>query len=620
MKSPSNPINHGSKPPPPTTSKDKSSKSIPKRAPPPRSKRFTYTDHDDFTRSFQIKGTSFRISNTFSPLGIVGKGSYGVVCAATDDLCGGRVAIKKIKPVSGDTWDAKHVLRELRLMRLMEHHPNVISLLDLNIVEAEDELYIVMELMDSDLHKIIQSKQSLTRAHLQVLMKQILNGVKAMHQNNVLHRDLKPGNILVGKDCQVRITDFGLARSIENIKKENDEDDDGNEENKNPASAMTEYVVTRWYRCPELLLAPHVAYSSAVDLWSVGCIFAELILREPLFPGRSYVHQVQLILDAIGTPPDVAAMGFEPRKDAAAYLKRQKSQPGRPWSTLFPGADPEAVDLISHLLLFNPKLRFGSSDALNHGYFRGTTELPCKEEQKTPGGENLTPPPVAVDFDFDNDTIKLEELKRLILGEVKIMQERNRIKREALREKKESRFATEMSPSRDANNTDLAKSERKSEEKTRKKPDEKTKAKEESSAPTPPKQQSAPTEPQEDSHFTNQLKKTASNRSLKKNKSKGSMRNVLDEKTSPKTLPHSSPNIDHHSRLIRVGSHGKMIDRGNGSGLSGSSIHQPADSTNAVESLTVPEGTKKSPKQHKTLSKTRSKIENAIKSSQVPPS
>jgi len=177
-----------------------------------------------------------------------------------------------------------------------------------------------------------------------------------------------------------------------------------------------------------------------------------------------------------------------------------------------------------------------------------------------------------------------------------------------------------MSPSRDANNTDLAKSERKSEEKTRKKPDEKTKAKEESSAPTPPKQQSAPTEPQEDSHFTNQLKKTASNRSLKKNKSKGSMRNVLDEKTSPKTLPHSSPNIDHHSRLIRVGSHGKMIDRGNGSGLSGISIHQPADSTNAVESLTVPEGTKKSPKQHKTLSKTRSKIENAIKSSQVPPS
>ena len=96
-----------------------------------------------------------------------------MVCAATDDLLGGRVAIKKIKPISGDSWDAKHVLRELRLMRQMEHHPNVISLLDLNIVEAMDELYIVMELMDSDLHKIIQSKQGLSTAHCQVLMKQV---------------------------------------------------------------------------------------------------------------------------------------------------------------------------------------------------------------------------------------------------------------------------------------------------------------------------------------------------------------------------------------------------------------------------------------------------------------
>ena len=91
-----------------------------------------------------------------------------MVCAATDDLCGGRVAIKKIKPISGDTWDAKHVLRELRLMRLMAHHPNVISLHDLNIVHENDELYIIMELMDSDLHKIIQSKQKLSRPHCQV--------------------------------------------------------------------------------------------------------------------------------------------------------------------------------------------------------------------------------------------------------------------------------------------------------------------------------------------------------------------------------------------------------------------------------------------------------------------
>ena len=182
-----------------------------------------------------------------------------------------------------DVWDAKHTLRELRLMRLLEHHPNVISLRDLNIVEANDELYIVMELMDSDLHKIIQSKQKLSHAHCQVLMKQILLGVNAMHKENVFHRDLKPGNILVGRDCQVRITDFGLARCMKG-REQKEEGDEVDGDGGNPASAMTEYVVTRWYRCPELLLAPHVAYTNAVDMWSVGCIFAEMVLREPLFP------------------------------------------------------------------------------------------------------------------------------------------------------------------------------------------------------------------------------------------------------------------------------------------------------------------------------------------------
>jgi mitogen-activated protein kinase 1/3 len=151
--------------------------------------------------------------------------------------CAEKVAIKKISPMCEDVWDAKHTLRELRLMRLLDYHPNVISLVGLSA--SEDSLYIVMELMDSDLHKIVQSKQKLGESHLKVIWTQILDGVSAMHRNNVFHRDLKPGNILVGRDCQVRITDFGLARSIN----QNDDIDSSN-----PASAMTEYVVTRWYR------------------------------------------------------------------------------------------------------------------------------------------------------------------------------------------------------------------------------------------------------------------------------------------------------------------------------------------------------------------------------------
>ncbi|GMH73339.1 hypothetical protein TrLO_g1011 [Triparma laevis f. longispina] len=398
-------------------------KSKHKPTPPPR-KIPKKIIHGDGTAEFKLNGTSFRVNARFAPIGIVGKGSYGVVCAAQNTLTREKVAIKKINPMCSDVWDAKHTLRELRLMRLLEHHPNVISLRDLNIVESCDELYIVMELMDSDLHKIIQSKQKLSHAHCQVLMKQILLGVNAMHAENVFHRDLKPGNILVGRDCQVRITDFGLARCMKgrDTKEESDEvDADGG----NPASAMTEYVVTRWYRCPELLLAPHVAYTNAVDMWSVGCIFAEMVLREPLFPGRSYVHQVQLILETIGMPPSVEAMGFVPRSDAKAYLSRQKPNPGKQWEKILPKASNVAIDIISRLLIFNPEKRDDCQAALQHEYFNGTPELPCKTEEKTPSGTNLAPPPVVVDFSFDHDAVELDELKEHIHGEVKIMQAKN---------------------------------------------------------------------------------------------------------------------------------------------------------------------------------------------------
>ncbi len=404
-----------------------------KPKPPPR--RSVPVVHPDGTHSFKISGTSFRVAQRYTPLGIVGKGSYGVVCAAQNSWNKERVAIKKISPMCEDQWDAKHTLRELRIMRLMEHHPNVISLRDLSVVPEADELYIVMELMDSDLHKIIVSKQALSHAHCQVLMMQILRGVKAMHANNVLHRDLKPGNILVGRDCQVRITDFGLARAIAPDEMVGTNKDDGNPNSGNdgddgatgPASAMTEYVVTRWYRCPELLLAPHVAYTTAVDLWAVGCIFAEMVLREPLFPGRSYVHQVQLILDAIGTPPSEEEMGFKPRSDASAYLSRQQAKPGKPWPKILPKATPVITDLISRLLVFNPQKRWDADEAMQHEYFMNCPDLPCDQEKKTPHGQNLAPPPVDVDFSFDRDDVELAELRSFIKAEVSVMQTQNRL-------------------------------------------------------------------------------------------------------------------------------------------------------------------------------------------------
>lgn len=185
-----------------------------------------------------VASTTFTLDSVYSDLKPIGRGSYGVVCSALSDKLGRKVAIKKITPVSKNAMDVKHVLREIKLMRHMGKHENVITLEDLILRETSDELYIVMELLDSDLHRVIQSKQPLTENHFKYFFFQLLCGLKYLHDNKIIHRDLKPGNLLVSKDCKLRITDFGLARE----KPDNIED-----------GPMTEHVVTRWYRSPELM-------------------------------------------------------------------------------------------------------------------------------------------------------------------------------------------------------------------------------------------------------------------------------------------------------------------------------------------------------------------------------
>ena len=168
-------------------------------------------------RKHKLGGHDMHLPTRFAPERIVGQGTYGVVCAAKDLRTGQRVAVKRIKPASGDAWDARHTLREVRLLRLLQPHPNVISLVGLDHRNESDaktggELYLSMELLDSDLHDVIQSKQALAENVVQTLCQQLLWGVDALHAVGVLHRDLKPGNCLVTKACRLVITDFGLAR------------------------------------------------------------------------------------------------------------------------------------------------------------------------------------------------------------------------------------------------------------------------------------------------------------------------------------------------------------------------------------------------------------------------
>jgi len=178
---------------------------------------------------------------------------------------------------------------------------------------------------------------------------QLLRGLKYLHSANILHRDLKPGNLLINGNCDLKICDFGLART------RNRKD-----------QFMTEYVVTRWYRAPELLLCCD-NYGTSIDVWSVGCIFAELLGRKPIFPGTECLNQLKLIVNVLGTMDD-ADLSFIDNPKARKYIKSLPFTPAIPLSAMYPNANPLAIDLLQKMLVFDPSKRISVTEALQHPY------------------------------------------------------------------------------------------------------------------------------------------------------------------------------------------------------------------------------------------------------------
>ncbi|KAL5169462.1 Mitogen-activated protein kinase NTF6 [Glycine soja] len=306
---------------------------------------------------YNILGSHFQVYSKYAPpLQPVGRGAYGIVCCATNSETKEGVAIKKIGNAFDNRIDAKRTLREIKLLCHMEHD-NIIKIKDI-IRPAEREnfndVYIVYELMDTDLHQIIQSNQSLTDEHCQYFLYQLLRGLKYIHSANVLHRDLKPSNLLLNANCDLKICDFGLARTT------------------SETDFMTEYVVTRWYRAPELLLNCS-EYTAAIDIWSVGCILMEIVRREPLFPGKDYVQQLALITELkqaskeqiphnhlskqlLGSPND-SDLGFLRSDNAKKYVKQLPHVEKQSFAERFPDMSPLAIDLAEKMLVFDPSKR-----------------------------------------------------------------------------------------------------------------------------------------------------------------------------------------------------------------------------------------------------------------------
>jgi len=233
-----------------------------------------------------------------------------------------------------------------------------------------------------------------------IFLYQILRGVKHIHSANVLHRDLKPSNLLVNSDCSLKICDFGMARVAACPLNEGEQN-----------TPMTEYVATRWYRAPEVILSwKH--YNRTIDMWSVGCIFAELLGRKPLFQGSNYMDQITTIIDIIGTPSHEDLLAI-PNAAARQYIQSMGNKPGLSFQKIYPHANPVALDLLSRMLAFNPEKRIPVQDALAHLYLAALHD---------PSEEPATHP---FYFDFENESLTEEGYRDLIYQEALVFQSRN---------------------------------------------------------------------------------------------------------------------------------------------------------------------------------------------------
>eukprot|EP00968_Pinguiococcus_pyrenoidosus_P026065 scaffold7052_cov254-Pinguiococcus_pyrenoidosus.AAC.70 len=423
---------------------------------------------------------------------LLGRGSYGEVAEAWDQEQNRKVAIKRVVGVFDQFVDTKRIYREMYILRHLAPKEEVISLLDVvfdSDYEEFKDLYLVFEFVDTDLQKLIMSPQYLSTEHIRTFLYQILVGLKFIHSADVIHRDMKPANILLNEDCTLKICDFGLARVVTSERTLNSSvDDDGEKvagvhDREHPKTGvpligdraegshsdafsvedaarqllevgtrqsdssatdvsairrqpklkrqLTKHVVTRWYRAPELILLQD--YTAAVDVWAVGCIFAELLSmqqasvpnfddREPLFPGKSCfplsadvapsnygerVDQLHVIFDVIGTPSeeDISSMS-----EVQQYLSSMRHVDGRDFKTMFPGADAAALDLLESMLMFNPAKRCKVDEALTHPFL-----TPMRNGQR----EIVAEEKVDIDMEYRAAAMTREELKRCIWEELK---------------------------------------------------------------------------------------------------------------------------------------------------------------------------------------------------------
>ncbi|EEF39381.1 cyclin-dependent kinase G-2 [Ricinus communis] len=286
----------------------------------------------------------------------INAGTYGIVYKAKDKKTGQHVALKKVKMERETEGFPMTALREVNILFSL-HHPSIVNIKEVVTDDAND-VYMAMEYMDYDLQRFTNTvKYPFSISEVKYMMLQLLEGVCYLHENWVIHRDLKTSNILLNDDGKLKICDFGLSRQYTD-----------------PLKPYTSTVVTLWYRAPELLLGSR-HYSTAIDMWSVGCIMAELLMKEPLFQGRTEIDQLDKIFSILGTPKEMIWPGFSKLRGARAKFVQQ------PFNVLRkkfngirfggpPALSDSGFDLLKNLLTYDPKKRISAKAALDHDWFR----------------------------------------------------------------------------------------------------------------------------------------------------------------------------------------------------------------------------------------------------------
>lgn len=348
----------------------------------------------------------------------VGKGAYGIVWKAMDRKTGRTVALKKIFDAFQNSTDAQRTFREIMFLQELNmiHHPNIIRLLNVLKADNDRDIYLVFEYMEINLHAVIRAN-ILEQVHKKYILYQIIKALKFLHSGELIHRDMKPSNVLLNSDCHCKLIDFGLARSCANIDVENSN------------VVLTDYVATRWYRAPEILLGS-TKYTKSVDMWSIGCILGELVGGHPMFPGDSTINQLERVISVTGFPSkeDMAAVRS---KYTNSMLDNINVKERKTLRSLYPNASKEALDLLYKLLQFNPEKRITSTEALKHPYLKQF----CNPEE-----EVVMSTPIRISID-DNVRFSISEYRKSLYRQI-VAKRKEQRKKKAAAKRRSTRGST----------------------------------------------------------------------------------------------------------------------------------------------------------------------------------